>query len=342
MVKCRICGKRFETVAGLREHYRAIHPKELFVTPKRRFTKRVLVVFIVFLVATGSIVGYLIYSQAVANSSTHSGILNSPISSSLYQDVTGVNYSTLASIGYQQSTDAAPTQIPGSTVSQLLFEDKPEVLYIGAEWCPYCAAERWALVVALSKFGSFTRLEYMLSATGDGNLSTFSFVNATYSSPYISFVSVEHEDRNQKALQSVSPYELDLWDQYTSSTETIPFIYIDAQYYLTTSQFNPVTLSGLNWTQIGSQLNNPNSNVAKEIDGAANQLMGAICVSLQSRNWPEPQSVCTQPFANVSYKGNSSGIPIHVNPNLLPGGTLQISSSQPYFIVNRFLPRLKH
>ena len=31
---------------------------------------------------------------------------------------------------------------------------KPEILYVGAEYCPYCAAERWAMVVALSRFGT--------------------------------------------------------------------------------------------------------------------------------------------------------------------------------------------
>ncbi|MGH3290263.1 MAG: DUF929 family protein, partial [Trebonia sp.] len=35
---------------------------------------------------------------------------------------------------------------------------KPEVLYVGAEYCPYCAMENWPLIVALSRFGQFTGL----------------------------------------------------------------------------------------------------------------------------------------------------------------------------------------
>src|SRR5205823_15010475 len=35
---------------------------------------------------------------------------------------------------------------------------KPEVLYIGAEYCPFCAAERWSLVYALARFGTFKGL----------------------------------------------------------------------------------------------------------------------------------------------------------------------------------------
>lgn len=320
MVKCKICGKRFETVAGLREHYRAIHPNRLFVAPKARFSKRILVIFIIFLVATGSIVGYLIYSQAQAKTPTHSGLLGSQIPASLYEEITNVSDSTLSSIGYQQSGVTAPSQIPAGT--ERLYENKPEVLYIGAEWCPYCAAERWALVVALSKFGNFTGLEYMMSSSSDtpSNIASFTFVNATYSSSYISFVSVEHEDRNDNPLQQVTPDEQDLWDSYTSDQDTVPFVYIDAQYYLTGAQYLPVSLSGLNWTQIGSQLNDPKSSVAELVDGAANQLIGAICLALQSRSWPEPKSLCSQSFANVSYSNsmpNYNAINYAANPQQL-------------------------
>ena len=30
----------------------------------------------------------------------------------------------------------------------------PELFYYGAEYCPYCAAERWSVVIALSRFGT--------------------------------------------------------------------------------------------------------------------------------------------------------------------------------------------
>ena len=41
---------------------------------------------------------------------------------------------------------------------------KPEVLFVGAEYCPFCAAERWPLIVALSRFGHFGALHNMQSA----------------------------------------------------------------------------------------------------------------------------------------------------------------------------------
>ena len=50
----------------------------------------------------------------------------------------------------------APAKLQGGT--PLTQDGKPKVLYIGAEYCPYCAAQRWALAVALSRFGTFDKL----------------------------------------------------------------------------------------------------------------------------------------------------------------------------------------
>ena len=46
---------------------------------------------------------------------------------------------------------AAPIQAISDTA--LTSNGKPEMLYIGAEFCPYCAASRWSMALALSRFG---------------------------------------------------------------------------------------------------------------------------------------------------------------------------------------------
>ena len=49
--------------------------------------------------------------------------------------------------------------MPASIDAPALTADgKPEVLYVGAEYCPFCAAERWPVVVALSRFGTWSGL----------------------------------------------------------------------------------------------------------------------------------------------------------------------------------------
>ena len=43
----------------------------------------------------------------------------------------------------------------------------PAMLYYGAEYCPYCAAERWAMTAALSRFGTWSELKITASSHTD-------------------------------------------------------------------------------------------------------------------------------------------------------------------------------
>src|ERR1700748_114376 len=43
---------------------------------------------------------------------------------------------------------------------------KPLVMFMGAEWCPFCATERWALVEATSRFGKWSGLGELSSRSG--------------------------------------------------------------------------------------------------------------------------------------------------------------------------------
>ncbi len=240
---------------------------------------------VVVIVIVGSIIGGLIFlnGHTSTNTTVTTGLLGSDISYSLFQNLTAVSFSTLAAIGNGGSGVSPPTSI---TSSPLVNGTKPEVLYIGAEFCPYCAAERWSLVVALSKFGNFTNLEYMQSAADDGNIATLTFLNANYTSKYLSFVTVENEDRNHNNLQIPTGAEETLWSEFNPSA--YPFVDIGGQYDIVTSQFSFGDLSNLNWTQIGSQLNNVSSPTAKAIDGAANTLIASFC-SITNQT---PSNVC--------------------------------------------------
>src|SRR5207253_2294553 len=101
--------------------------------------------------------------------------------------------STLSAVGSGQGV-TAPTSITGPP---LLNGGKPEVFYVGGEFCPFCAVERWSMIIALSRFGNFSNVQYMLSSSSDvfPNTHTFTFRNAEYNSPYISFVGVEEYGR---------------------------------------------------------------------------------------------------------------------------------------------------
>ena len=44
---------------------------------------------------------------------------------------------------------------------------KPELLYMGGEYCPFCAAERWAIAAAVSRFGTLSGLHFIHSSPTD-------------------------------------------------------------------------------------------------------------------------------------------------------------------------------
>jgi hypothetical protein len=156
-------------------------------------------------------------------------------------------------------------------------DGKPEVFYMGAEYCPYCAAERWAMIIALSRFGVFSGLETTTSSSTDvyANTPTFTFREATYTSEYLDFQAVETLDRNQNALQSPTAAQAALLRTY--GTGSIPFVDFGNRYSLSGATYQPDILAGLTWQQIASALQQPEAPQAKAILGSANLITAAIC-----------------------------------------------------------------
>jgi hypothetical protein len=169
---------------------------------------------------------------------------------------------------------------------------KPQLLYIGAEFCPYCAAERWAMAVALSRFGTLSGTTFTASGASPEiypSTSTLDFKNATFTSKYLDFAPIENEDRNHQPLQKVSAAQDALWVKYEQNgTRSYPFLDFGNRYVMTGPTFLPDKLAGLSQTEIASQLADPTSDVAKGIDGAANIITATLCTMTDN----QPASVC--------------------------------------------------
>ena len=148
---------------------------------------------------------------------------------------------------------------------------------MGAEYCPFCAAERWALVIALSRFGTFSNLHFMTSSATDYSPSTptFTFYNSTYTSNYISFVSVE-QTTNQPSgsgyatLQTPNTSEYNLMAQYDSGG-SIPFVLFGNKSVLVGATYDPLSvLDSYNWSAVANLLHNGSTVQAQSIIGSAN------------------------------------------------------------------------
>jgi hypothetical protein len=187
---------------------------------------------------------------------------------------------TLDSVGSPASV-LLPTKIGSGTVLRAA-DSKPLITYVGAEYCPYCAAERWALAVALSRFGTFTNLSGTHSSDSDiyPDTQTLSFYGSTYSSPYVDFQAVE-EATNQQVGDTYQTLQTPTAAQRALMAEddpqgSIPFLDIANRYVITGASFSPQVLQGLSRSQIAAQLDDPTSAVAQAIDGAANDITAAI------------------------------------------------------------------
>jgi len=201
--------------------------------------------------------------------------------------VTGVSQQTFATVG-TGGIQNPPPAIPNTTILKDA-NGKPEIVYIGAEYCPYCAAQRWSLIVALSRFGTFQNLHLTTSSSTDvfANTPTFTFVGSTYTSQYLSFSPVEIQDRDGHTLQTMTAQQQQLLNTY-GNNGAIPFTDIANHYVISGAGYSPQTLAGSTWQEIASDLSNPQSTVTQQIVGNANYLTAAMCQVTGGK----PASVC--------------------------------------------------
>jgi hypothetical protein len=224
---------------------------------------------------------------------------NGPVGTALanvVSNTTSVPASTLDAVG-AGSVTAGPTPVNGAALTQ---NGKPEMLYVGAEYCPYCAAQRWAMVVALSRFGTFSGLHTVHSSSSDAyaNTPTWTFYKSSYTSKYLSFTPVEtlsnipdkSSSAGYTALQSTTSAQQALMSTYDTQG-SIPFVDIGNKYVQVGNPtgFGPQVLTGKSWSQIAAALKQPSSPIAKGVDGAANYITAAIC-KLTSN---QPATACT-------------------------------------------------
>lgn len=222
-----------------------------------------------------------------------------PTSSQVLEEVTGVPVSVTNNVGVNSPTVPVdpPTVVSGAPPLTARAADGarvPEVLYLGTEFCSFCAAERWPLIVALSRFGHFNTLFDLESSLTDyaPGTPTFSFADTTYKSVYLVFRPFEVQSNvlgsdGYRPLTAV-PAPVHAVLVRFDPTSTYPFVDVANRVVVLQANLSPETFVGLTRDQVAAGLSDPTSAVTQAIVAAANELTASICHA----DGQQPGTVC--------------------------------------------------
>lgn len=230
--------------------------------------------------------------------------------------VTSIPASEYNAVGV--TSPGIPVSAPAATSKQPLLtttvngKTLPVFMYVGAEYCPFCAAERWSVVAALSRFGTWSNLGNGVSSTKSGEVypgtQTFTFLKAHYSSPYVAFSGVEEFTSVwndslgfYNKLTKPTKVQQATWKKYDTSTYiptlqpsqngSIPFVSVANQFLSSGASYSPAPLQGMTRATIAQGLSDPTSPVTQAIVATANYQSAAICAV----DGNLPASVCNSP-----------------------------------------------
>jgi hypothetical protein len=264
------------------------------------------------LIATGGVALFaavaVVVALAVFPRAASPGV--SPALAKLITEVTTVPVNATGG-GYGDGYGNAPltTMARPVTGPPLTVHGKPEVFYVNAGYCPYCAAQNWALIVALSRFGTFSGLttvrthRYHDLAPIDG----WMFYGSSFTSRYLVFVPVEtysgilvsakanpDDGKSFRPLQKLTPAQRAVFSKY-DATRAVPFLDFGNKTAMTGSNLDPSALAGKTWSQIAGTLRNPRDAAAEAILNAAFLLTAQICQLTDNR----PAAACPRAITAV-------------------------------------------
>lgn len=255
-------------------------------------------------VAIIAVVAVLIGINASGGGGSKTNTASAPVPASTLQSYTsGVSVAQMKAAannfpltGVSGQGAAYPTVVSDTPITTT---GKPDILYLGAEYCPYCATERWPLVLALSKFGTFHNLTAIHSAGGSEvypGTPTFSFYKSTYTSPYLTFTPVEEQTVTHATLQTPTPAENAIAAKYDTSGD-IPFVYFNGKAIISGAEYDPSLLgsaangpaSTMTFQQIADSIVAGTSTLSSNVVADAGVIVSDIC----RMTGGQPGSVCS-------------------------------------------------
>jgi thiol-disulfide isomerase/thioredoxin len=225
-----------------------------------------------------------------------------PAPASVVADVTSIPTSVYNAVGVSDSTVIPPTITSGQ--KPLTFNGRPGVFYFGAEYCPYCAAERWAILASTARFGTWSGLGEMESSSTDAfpSTQTFTFARATFTSPYYVMKTREYDSNvpdpsgGYEVLQPLNAQETSLVNTYDgpkffsseSAVGSFPFVDFGNKALISGASYSPAILANQSRESIAAGLDDPTDPITQSILTAANYMSASTCAITGQ----QPASVC--------------------------------------------------
>ncbi|MEM0149344.1 MAG: DUF929 family protein [Candidatus Micrarchaeaceae archaeon] len=215
-----------------------------------------------------------------------------------------------------------------SIFKPLIINGKPTVIYIGAISCIYCGENRWAMALALGRFGTFNSLYTGYSSFGDDDVPTvywnadnYTTANGVgfgndYSSNYINFISADYESPivqgfeiqplsyfvSKASLVNQTYLEAMTFMNGTGQFQGTPFTFwgkyivggADAVDFSNSSSSSNVTLEYMTHAQMYNELAHPNDQMGWTEYAGADVYIAYLCNTLNSTGSAEP-SICSLP-----------------------------------------------
>lgn len=264
-----------------------------------------------------AVVGVLVVMKVVSGSGTQNDTGWTAADAAVVADLTSVDPGVFDAVGVNSPVIEVTKPQVHLGEPQLTFTAKngdklPGVLYYGAEYCPYCAAQRWPTIIALSRFGTWRNLGNSSSSAQDyyPNTPTFTFYKATFESPYITVQTVEEAKntlnsagtayeplqkptKEQSAI--VAKYDTAAYFPQMTAAQagSIPFLTIGNRIMWAGSSVSPSVFKDQQRADIAKALSNPNNPLTQAVIASANYITASIC----SQTGQAPAAVC-----------NSSGV----------------------------------
>ncbi len=255
---------------------------------RQRIRRLTIIVVVIGVIAILAVSAYILTRPSALDAYVNQPVSESDIAA--LQQGSSLNLGPSGSdlIGEVQNISGAPLSVNG----------KPVVLYIGADFCPYCAVQRWGMILSLMRFGTFSDMRYMTSHADGTDYATFTFSGTKYQSNYVVFAGYEWQDRNNVNLDIPPSNYTGVYNSYAKG---YPFLDFGGRYIITgallpASSFgNPLEylnglLAGKTWQQVNAAISNGTSPLGGLIRAEANVITAVICKVTGG----SPSSVCQQ------------------------------------------------